>query len=494
MADLFRDSPAMLHSIDPDGRILDVSDTWLRKFGYSREEVVGRKSTEFLTEESQRYAREVVLPEFFQTGECDVEYQMVRKDGTSFPVRLRGVAIRNERGEVIRSSAALEDLTGQRELERRMRDAQKLESLGLMAGGIAHDFNNLLVSILGNAQIAMEEVRHLPDALASLTDIMTATRRAADLCRQLLAYSGKGRYQDELLNVSELVREIAQVLDVSVGRDALVKLELADGLHTVGDATQLRQVVMNLVLNAGEALEGNRGLVSISTTLRELDGEVIARSSNLAAAPGLYVCIEVSDTGCGIPTEHRDKVFDPFFTTKASGHGLGLAAVHGIVRAHQGTITLYTAEARGTSIKVFLPAAKETSDSVRRKQPTSSHTILVVDDEESVRNTLSRLLGRAGYQVVTAANGEEALLLTRARGQEFDAFLVDVSMPQMSGPQVFAEIRKLLPQAVVILMSGYNHVDTVREAFNNGLAGFLQKPFLLDSFTEILEVARGEQR
>ncbi|MEZ4372757.1 MAG: PAS domain S-box protein [Polyangiaceae bacterium] len=227
MADLFRDSPAMLHSIDPDGRILDVSDTWLSKLGYTREEVVGRKSTEFLTEESQRYAREVVLPAFFAKGECDVEYHMVRKDGSSFPVRLRGVAIYDEQRNVLRSSAALEDLTEKRDLERRMREAQKLESLGLMAGGIAHDFNNLLVSILGNAQIAMDEVRHLPDALASLTDIMTATRRAADLCRQLLAYSGKGRYQDELLNVSELVREIAQVLDVSVGRDALVKLELA---------------------------------------------------------------------------------------------------------------------------------------------------------------------------------------------------------------------------------------------------------------------------
>ncbi len=197
----------MLHSINREGRIVEVSDLWLETLGYTREEVVGRLSTEFLTEDSRRYARDVVLPAFFETGYGDVEYDMVCKDGRILPVRLRASAERSEDGQVETSNAALEDLTERRELEKKMLYAQKLESLGLMAGGIAHDFNNLLVSILGNAQLALAEVRNQPGATARLTDIMTVSRRAADLCRQLLAYSGRGRVEDSVLDVAELVRD-----------------------------------------------------------------------------------------------------------------------------------------------------------------------------------------------------------------------------------------------------------------------------------------------
>jgi len=477
----------MLHSINREGRLVDVSELWLQKLGYTREEVLGRPSTDFLTEESARYAREVVLPEFFRAGHCEVEYQMVRKDGEVFPVRLRGIAERDPSGALLHSVAALEDLTAQRMLEKRMLDAQKLDSLGLMAGGIAHDFNNLLVSILGNAQIAFDQVRDQPDALASITDIVTAARRAADLCRQLLAYSGKSRMQEEQLDVSELVREIAQVLEVSVGRDALIKLDLNTRLRTVGDATQLRQVLMNLVINAGESLEGKRGLISIATSARELDTETIAKSSNLAARPGPYVCIEVADTGCGIPEAARERMFDPFFTTKVGGHGLGLAAVHGIIRAHQGTITFYTAPGRGTSFKVFLPVASTAVPIDTSAEMPKRGTVLVVDDDPTVLKTLSRLLPRGGYQVVTAASGEEALLLVQARGEEFDLFLFDVSMPRMNGPELFDEVRAIVPGARVLLMSGFNHLDMVRRAESQGLKGFLQKPFLLESFEELAQ-------
>ncbi len=485
MGESFRKAPAMLHSINREGRLLEVSQLWLEKLGYEESEVLGRPSVEFLTEESARYAREVVLPDFFVTGRCEVEYQMVRKDGTIFPVRLRAVAERDEAGAIVRSIAVVEDLSEQRLLEKRMLDAQKLDSLGLMAGGIAHDFNNLLVSILGNAQIAFDEVRDQPDALASITDIVTAARRAADLCRQLLAYSGKSRMQEEQLDLSELVKEIAQVLEVSVGRDALIKLDLNTHIKTVGDATQLRQVLMNLVINAGESLEGKRGLISIATSARELDVETIARSSNLAARPGPYVCVEVADTGCGIPEDVRDRIFDPFFTTKVGGHGLGLAAVHGIIRAHGGTITFYTSPGRGTSFKVFLPVVAASVSADPTSDVPKRGTVLIVDDDPTVLKTLSRLLPRGGYQVVTTSSGEEALLLVKARGDEFDLFLFDVSMPKMSGPELFDEVRAILPDARVLLMSGFNHVDMVRRAESRGLAGFLQKPFLLESFDEL---------
>ncbi|MEZ4372756.1 MAG: response regulator [Polyangiaceae bacterium] len=260
-------------------------------------------------------------------------------------------------------------------------------------------------------------------------------------------------------------------------------------MATIGDATQLRQVVMNLVLNAGEALEGNRGLVSdLNDLARTRWRKLVARSSNQAAAPGLYVCIEVSDTGCGISRKIETRSSTPSSPRRRQDMDSAsprCTALYVLIMAP----SLYTAEGRGTSIKVFLPAAKETSENLRRKTPTSSHTILRWSTTKRACATrYRRLLGRAGYQVVTAANGEEALLLTQARGEEFDAFLVDVSMPQMSGPQVCCH-SQATPRRCAILMSGYNHVDTVREAFSNGPAGFLQKPFLLDSFTEILEVA-----
>jgi len=476
----------MLHSIDTNGCLVDVSDMWLEKLGYDRDEVIGRRSTEFLTEASRTYAREVVLPEFFRVGRCEVEYEMVRKDGSTFPVRLRGVASRDADGTVIGSAAAIEDLTDQRRLERHMLEAQKLDSLGLMAGGIAHDFNNLLVTVMGNAEIALARTSQ-PEVQENLADIVLAARRAADLCRQLLAYSGRSRLKDSTVDVSALVREIVQVLEVSVGRDALIKLDLETDCEVVGDATELRQVMMNLVINAGEALEGTRGLVSVVMSRRELGEEDIARSSNPSVRPGSYVCVEVADTGCGIPDEIRGRIFDPFFTTKEKGHGLGLAAVHGIVRAHNGTITVYTAQGRGTSFKVFFPASKPRASRPVAPAGAPKGTVLVVDDDATVRKTVARMLEAARYHVLTAENAEEALLLCRTRGEEIGAYVVDVSMPRVSGPELFDQIRALLPDAFVILASGYNHTDQVRRAASRGLAGFLQKPFRLEELEALLE-------
>jgi signal transduction histidine kinase/CheY-like chemotaxis protein len=413
---------------------------------------------------------------------------MVRKDGTVFPVRLRGAAQRDETGAIIASSAAIEDLTDQRLLEKRVLQAQKLESLGLMAGGIAHDFNNLLVSIMGNAELALKRLSDQPDAVGNVTDIVIAARRAADLCRQLLAYAGKSRIEDAEIDVAELVRELTQVLEVSVGRDALIKLDLDDACRTTGDATQLRQVLMNLVINAGEALEGTRGLISISSRVRTLTEDEIVQSTNVGVRPGHYVCVEVADTGCGIGPDIRDRIFDPFFTTKETGHGLGLAAVHGIVRAHHGTITI-TTSVRGTSVRVFLPALPRNDAPPSAAVSLRHKTVLVVDDNRNVLETLMRLLDSSGYTVLTASSGAEALLIARARGDEIDAYLVDVSMPQVSGPELFHLIRADLPDAIVVLMSGFDDSETVRRVTKHGLAGFLQKPFLLESFEELLDAA-----
>lgn len=351
----------MLHSIDTQGRILEVSDLWLARLGYLRDEVLGRPSTDFLTEASARYARDVVLPAFFETGACEVEYDMRHRDGTPLPVRLRAVAVRGPDGAVERSIAVVEDLTERRALERKMLDAQKLESLARMAGTIAHDFGNLLASVIGNAQLAQRHVAHVPAAALSLEQITTAAWRAADLCRQLLAYSGRGPVEIEEVDLDELVAEMVDVLAVNVDKRAAIELSLlGNGARVAVDAAQIRQIILNLALNASEALAGGRGAIRIATGVAELPGPGAPRELPGDLAPGSYVCLRVSDTGCGMAPDVLARIFDPFFTTKASGRGLGLAAVHGIVRGHRGAIDVASTLGDGTAFHVYLPALAPT--------------------------------------------------------------------------------------------------------------------------------------
>ncbi len=356
----------MLHSINATGHIEDVSDMWLTKLGYTRDEVVGRPSVDFLTESSRRYARDVVLPAFFACGHCDVEYEFVHKSGTVIPVRLRGKGIYDDTGGFSRSNAVLEDLSEQRALERKMVQTQKLESLGLMAGGIAHDFNNLLVAIIGNAQLALRDAGDSAEVVESVNNIVITSRRAADLCKQLLAYTGKGDCIIEDADVNELVREMVQVLEVNIQPDVAVKLDLAASTpHAELDATQLRQVVLNLVTNAAESMT-EPGVVRVITSYCALDAEAIALMANHAAAPGEYVCLEVVDTGSGMSHQTIERMFDPFFTTKPTGRGLGLAAVHGIVRGHRGTLHVESELGKGTSFRVYFPTSDHDEDQTAR--------------------------------------------------------------------------------------------------------------------------------
>lgn len=469
-------TPTMLHSIDNQGLIEEVSDLWLSKLGYTWSEVIGRPSIEFLSEASARYAREVVLPTFFVTGVCEVEYEMRRKDGVLIPVRLRGVAVRSESGAFLRSIAVIEDLTEQRALEAKMFAAQKLESLGLMAGSIAHDFNNMLASIVGNAQLARRHASALPTAVKSLDHIMTAAARAAELCRQLLAYSGKGKFEIEEISLDALVAEMAEVLVVNLGEHARLELALAAvGQRIVVDATQIRQILMNLVLNAGEALSTRTGTITITTSLVELDAATIAASSHPDVSPGRYLALAVADDGPGMEPGVLAQIFDPFFTTKTIGRGLGLAAVHGIVRGHQGTMRVASEPGHGTRFTIFLPRAEPGAISRRRAStpvPLARGTVVVVDDDQPLRDTLANQLGEAGYQVIAVASGAAALALDRST--EIAAFLVDVTMPDLSGPELAARLRHDRADARIVLMSGYNRVEMPAPMTN---MGFLQKPF-----------------
>jgi CheY-like chemotaxis protein/two-component sensor histidine kinase len=317
------------------------------------------------------------------------------------------------------------------------------------------------------------------------------------LCRQLLAYSGKGRFVVRPLDTSELVRQTAQLLKLSIGKEATLRLDLAEGLPLVeADAMQMRQAIMNLVLNAAEALGERAGVISIATGVLQAEGEYL-RGTFLAPelAEGPYVFLEVSDNGCGMGQETQAKIFDPFFSTKFTGRGLGLSAVLGIVRGHQGAIKVYSELGRGTSFKLLFPAlsGQVEIESALPAQPVLQRrgTVLVVDDEEIVRGVAARILGSYGFDVIVANDGREGVARFRERHAEISVVLMDLTMPNMDGVDAFREIRALDEHVPVLLMSGYNEQDAVTRFAGKGLAGFVQKPFTVEMLRErLLSVLR----
>jgi two-component system, cell cycle sensor histidine kinase and response regulator CckA len=378
-------------------------------------------------------------------------------------------------------------------LESKLLDAQKLESLGILAGGIAHDFNNLLTGILGNVSLMRLELPTASALAEHVDQIEAVTIRAADLCRQLLAYSGKGRFVVRPLDVSELTRQTAPLLQLSIGKGATLRLDLADQLPAVdADASQIRQVLMNVVVNAAEALGERPGVISVASGLIHAEGEYL-RNTFLAPelADGKYVFLEVSDNGCGMGPATQAKIFDPFFSTKFTGRGLGLSAVLGIVRGHKGAIKVYSEIGRGTTIKLLFPAMLSHAAYAPATNPISPAlqrrgTVLVVDDEEVVRGVAARILGSYGFEIVLAKDGREGVVRFKERAPEIVAVLMDLTMPHMDGVDAFREIRSIDENVPVLLMSGYNEQDAVVRFAGKGLAGFVQKPFTVEMLRERL--------
>ncbi|MCA8923854.1 MAG: response regulator [Planctomycetes bacterium] len=607
-------APVMVHSIGADGRILDVSDEWLRVLGYAREEVVGQPSVEFLSPASRAYARDTVLPAFFRTGECRmVSYDFVKKNGDFLPVLLSGVAIYDADGEYLRSIAVSSDVSEQRlrsaqlkltfdaagmqvwawelvegtwrwdasnelafpllapgasfadycalahaedraELQReleallehptggftlthrlageprwlqvvgqvaldargeprrligavrdvtreqtaaaeeqafreRAEQAQRLESLGVLAGGIAHDFNNLLVAVLGNADLALKSLGRSHEAARNLEAIGNAAQRASDLCQQLLAYSGKGRFAVEAVDLAALVRDMAELLEVSVSKRAALQLDLASRGTTVKvDVVQMRQVVLNLITNASEAVEPG-GSISLRVAARRYDLQVL-RQLDLhdELAPGTYVVLEVADDGSGMSPQAQARIFDPFFTTKFTGRGLGLAAVLGIVKGHGGAIRVRSAVGEGTTFTVSLPAAGDPPQRSQRGEGPppeclSGH-VLVIDDQPEVLVVVRALLSSLGLEASTASGGLQGLAKYAER--RADVVVLDMTMPEVDGYETFCRLRDLDPSARVILSSGYSEQDATDRFAGSGLAGFIQKPYRLKSFEALL--------
>ncbi len=379
-------------------------------------------------------------------------------------------------------------------LEAQIQHTQKLESLGVLAGGIAHDFNNILMAILGYADLALLDTAAGSPAVSSLHEIEKATRNAADLTKQMLAYSGKGTFQIIKLDLNEIILEMTHLLNISISKNAVIKYNLYDGLPSIeADPSQIRQIVMNLVTNASDAMDKTSGVISITTNNMECDSEYLSTTfMNDQLPDGKYVYLEVSDTGSGMDEETLMKIFDPFFTTKSTGRGLGLSAVLGIIRGHRGTVKVYSEPGKGTSFKILIPSVEgdpqplnvsheSEQDSVQRG------TLLLVDDEASIRDIGKTMLEKAGYTVITSSDGREALDIFRKRHKEIDCVILDLTMPHMDGEETFREMRRVQNDVRVVISSGYNRQDVTRRFIGKGLAGFIQKPYRLSELTAKLK-------
>jgi PAS domain S-box-containing protein len=481
-------------SIDWNGTISFWNRGAEQMYGWSKEEAIGKISHELL---------HTVFPEPLEAigahlaaaGYWEGELQHTRRDGAVLRVVSRWALRQGREGRPAGYLEINTDVTERRQMEEQLRHRAKLESLGVLAGGVAHDFNNLLTGILGNASLALDSTpAHHPSRLL-LEEVMRASERAADLTRQLLAYAGKGRFVMRVVDLSGLVREISGLVQTSIPKPVQLRLQLAEDLPGIeADAGQLQQIVMNLVINGAEAIGPDGGTVLVRTGTQAVDEQYIRAIAGAGdqLRPGPYVMLEVHDTGSGMSPETLAKIFDPFFTTKFTGRGLGLSAVQGIVRAHRGALKVYSQPGQGTTFKVLFPASAHVPTPVVAPAGgdlTGHGTVLVVDDEDIVRQTARHTLERYGYKTIAARHGAEALEVYRRSPDRISLVLLDLTMPVMSGEQTLREMQTIRPAVRVLLTSGYNEVEAVQRFAGKGLAGFIQKPYTSIALAEKVKQA-----
>jgi two-component system cell cycle sensor histidine kinase/response regulator CckA len=428
------------------------------------------------------------------------DWEITRSDGTRREISISTSTLQGSGGDV-HVLGLFQDITERkhaeeekRNLELQMQQAQKMESLGVLAGGVAHDFNNILMAVLGHSELALEEISPMSPARGNLTEISTAARRAADLCRQMLAYAGKASFALERVDLRDLVEEMAHLLKTAISKKAILNLHLERGLAPIeADPSQIRQIVMNLIINASEAIGDRSGTITVSVGATRCDEESLRKTElHDALPPGSYMHLEVTDSGDGMDAQTRARIFEPFFSTKFTGRGLGLAAVLGIVRAHKGALKVYSEPGKGTTFRILFPALENGENGARRNASSpladwcGKGTILLVDDEESLIALGARMLEHLGFTVLTAEDGLRAVDLYRERGKEIDLVLMDLTMPHMDGAEAFCELRRLNPEVRVVIASGYSHEDVASRFGGKGLAGVLQKPYTLAKLRESL--------
>jgi PAS domain S-box-containing protein len=481
-----------------------ASPNVLEVFGHSAEDFTSGRvpyGTVLHPDDAARVASEVAVAT--ATGAVTFaheRYRVLHKDGSARWLYDYTRVLRDDAGAATHYLGYVLDITDRviaeddaRELERRLLHAQKLESLGLLAGGVAHDFNNLLTGIMAQASLARRHLASVPGSFRDALDQIEAlSKRAAGLTRQLLAYSGKGRFVIEPTDVGAVVRELDAMLGLALPKATTLRLELtSDTTQIMADRAQLEQVMVNLITNAAESMPDSGGTVTVRTSLEQCDrARLSAGYGGATLAPGRYVALEVIDTGSGMNEATVGKIFDPFFTTKGAGRGLGMSAVLGIVRAHRGTIRVTSTPGAGTWFGLWFPVTEQASAAVIPASVAAPiaprGTILVVDDEASIRNSVAASLGYLGYPVLLASDGAEALAIVDRQGGELAAAVIDMTMPVLSGPATVRELRRRAPMLPIIMTSGYSEEEAAHQIGDVPVGGFLQKPFGLEDIERTL--------
>jgi two-component system, cell cycle sensor histidine kinase and response regulator CckA len=492
---LFEQSRDAIYISSRDGRFLDVNEAALELFGYTRAELLNLDVREIYLnlEDRARFQQEIETRQSVR----DYEVRYRRKDGNEIDCLLSASVRLDGSGAIIGYQGIIRDITERKRMEENMLHSQKLKSLGVMAGGIAHDFNNLLMVIMGKAGLARKQLPEDSGPAKALEHISLASQRAADLCRQMLAYAGKGRFVMEGVDLNRVMEDTLQLLQISIGKSVELVFKPQANLPLVeGDVTQIRQVVMNLVVNASEAIGDRDGRITVSTGCMKADRAYLSETYLAPDLPeGDYVYAEVSDTGSGMSPETQARIFDPFFTTKFAGRGLGLAAVIGITRSHRGALKLKSKEGQGSTFRFLLPKASNATvpaaEAPVDENWQGTGTALVIDDEESVRNITTQMLGLLGFEVLTSKDGIQGIETFKANADRISIVMLDLTMPKMNGQQVFREISKIPSKSRTILMSGYNEELSLQASSGPRLAGFLQKPFEIKDLRNKLKAALG---
>jgi PAS domain S-box-containing protein len=492
-----------LFLVDSEGRTTFANPIAQTMFGWMQDELLGQFLHEKLKcRESGQIPNPILdcphmrVLAFGTTIRSEDDY-FLHRDGQLVPISSSAAPIISD-NNVVGAVMVVRDLTEQkqaeateRENEEALQQSQKLESIGVLAGGIAHDFNNLLTGIMGNAGLARRAIvaHKTEQAAALLKDVLAASERAADLTRQLLAYAGKGRFVIQSVDVCKLVSDVSTLIRASISKKITLVLDVPDDCPPVeADRTQLQQLVMNLVINGGEAIGDEAGTLTVRVRPDQFtERRERPRTEGFPIVAGEYVRIDVSDTGAGMDAETRTRIFEPFFTTKFLGRGLGLSAALGIVRGHRGAIGVRSEPGSGTTFTVLLPTPRET----RQPERMSGHfgvesdvqgvgTILVADDEEGVRSLVSNILQDAGYTVELASDGAQAVQRLRELGDRVRLILLDLTMPILGGAEAAAELRRIRPDVPIVAMSGYGDIEVMQRFSEVGVNDFVPKPFSPD--------------
>ncbi len=492
---LLEQTPIGIATVDMAGNLTDANPRCL--------EILGAQDTKFEGPANLLQTPgliEVGVSEMLQkaltTGELhEMETWYTSTWGKNVFLLIRAVPHFDGQSNQIGLIVLVEDLTERVQAEEGMRQMQKLESLSVLAGGIAHDFNNLLVAMLGQTSLAQAKLRPESPGRPHVEKAISAAERASQLTHQLLAYSGRGHFQVAYLDLNALIEENLHLFAATMPKHIHLRTKLAKTLPPVEvDVAQMQQVVMNLIINAAEAFEDERGTITIVTDLQHIAANEFQywQYTMRPLVDGIYVTLEVHDDGAGMTQDTLANIFDPFFTTKEMGHGLGLAAVLGIIKGHRGGLTVYSEADKGSTFKILLPAATMPDASVHVEpieEPINGNgLVLVIDDEKHVRTAVADILGLENIGTLSAADGKQGLALYQERRSEIAMVLLDLSMPGWSGEQTMRELLKVDPQIAIVLSSGYNEVEATRRFVGKGLVGFLQKPYSADKLLDTVRL------